>query len=153
MLRHTDQQGREQLIAEMSDSHLKNTINMLLRNLGACKAILNNGSSADSKGFMSPFARKLYSLPDPEDVKEQAEDVAGQLMLKLPFYIMELLLREKLADYVLEVAEKLRTIIGRSTEFVKPMKASPFFLNGGDIVSDDFSNEFDSTLDEWGGEV
>lgn len=48
MKKHLTADGESKFIAEMTDSHLKNTVTLLLNNAQACKALINSGSGSES---------------------------------------------------------------------------------------------------------
>lgn len=99
---HQEKTGEITMIAELKNQHLKNIVEMHLRNLKAAKDVID----CDTK--VSKFEQVLYGF-DPKMNEKQARKIIDNSMAMLPSYIMECMIRG--FDY----GSKLRDILGRAT--------------------------------------
>lgn len=104
-MKHVTRQGVEMDVREMADSHLVNTVNMVLDKLGDAKVALE---AKDSK-FLRLAGEQAHD-------QEAAARYVTSATKALPGYIYEMVLRD--LD-VKPVGEKLRGVLGRSAQAPK----------------------------------
>lgn len=102
---HTTGDGRTLLIAQMTDKHLGNTVNLLFRRVAELRDL------AEVAPSMSPFSRALYGVT--EINPEEAGRVVAQAVRKLYPYIAELVLRGN-NTYIEDTSDNLRQIMERT---------------------------------------
>lgn len=78
---HKTAEGRKLLIAQMTDIHLTNTINLMCKNYNEYKKLL---------GMTVTLEMKLMGIKNDQDATEGR---MSQILLTLPFYIYEATLR------------------------------------------------------------
>lgn len=103
--KHVTIEGKEMMICEMSDGHLKNHINLLLNNAEACKRLIQLGSGEETVTEM------IYGISRKQQVN-QAKLKIKLIYSKAPAYIMEGVIRGM--DY----SERLREVFDRNKEQV-----------------------------------
>jgi hypothetical protein len=104
MLYHTTRTGDRVAIAQMSDSHLFNTVRLIIRRLNEARIILENPQEC------STVAKVLYGNAS-KQMKDQARDTIKSLYEILPHYVLELELRSGVPD---SIRSSLQEAIGRN---------------------------------------
>lgn len=86
MLKHKSKNGQVKLIAEMDDSHLKNTINFHIDKLQMAKSVLRNDQQ-DDEFFSSLYGSSFMNINDAKNITQNFEE-------KISGYIYEATLRQ-----------------------------------------------------------
>jgi hypothetical protein len=105
--KHRTKEGQEMLIAEMDDSHLINTLLLMLDNLSKFRSALD-----DPNQSVDPLTARLNSRTR-IDVDTAATYIRAGLEKAQP-YLAELFLRGMEMGQVPEVRKRLRFVAGRS---------------------------------------
>lgn len=119
---HTTIEGRKILISELSDDHLKNTIEMFFRHLKAASNIIN--AKAEDTRRIDLVGSGLTV----KNFKKQAEQKISEVLEQLPFYIYESSIRG------IHYTEKLQEVHDR--------KAKSEYFSGADFGLLDVPDNF-----------
>jgi len=84
---HRTKDGQDMLVSEMEDSHLVNTIKMIIKNMQAAKNIIDQELKATDSYAL------LNGMPDSKEARGKAKAFLKQSPQKLEMYIFELFLR------------------------------------------------------------
>lgn len=93
---HYDKHGNKTLLAELSNGHLSNIIELAIKKLKAAWTVLNeiDKPSSERGKAASSFMKKVYDLPDIDDAGDRALEMVDNVMAILPGYMFEAWLRE-----------------------------------------------------------
>ena len=100
--RHTTREGAKLLIAQMSDQHLRNYVNLCFTGIRRAKEICQTGKDA------SEYERALYDLPKIDDY--EAGEAVREAIRSIYPYLAEAFLRD-----MRDVQADLIDVMGRST--------------------------------------
>lgn len=108
---HTDRQGHAMLICEMSDSHLVNTVNLLINRI--------ENLSRQTSQVRSPYMAGLYGVKEMDD--HESGEASRQIVMKLQPYLAELWLRshsDVVANAAPSLRQRLQTVLQREGQLV-----------------------------------
>lgn len=111
---HHTKEGKTMLIAQMSDSHLVNYINLVLTKVEEAQDAMHQDTDA------TEYQKRLYGIQS--ITEEDAADITREALHKLYPYLAEALIRP---DVAVIVQARLIGVIGRSSALPSGVVARP----------------------------
>lgn len=96
MKKHTTEDGRSIFVSEMPDQHLKNTVNVLINNAQAMKALIKGGAGPET------ITEIIHGVSRKQQIGVAREKVKS-IYVNLAPYIMECMIRG--IDFSKELAD------------------------------------------------
>lgn len=133
---HRTKEGDVMLVAEMEDSHLLNTIRLMLRNLAEARRI------AESGNVRSDYFATVLSGRDPKAAQRQAKEMMMGIHATVQPYIAEAALRG------IEITALLRVTYGRDKALERTAMPTALLgeLDADYEIDDEYDPEFDHGL-------
>lgn len=127
---HTTREGQKMLIASMTDAHLKNTIDLGIKNITECQKIIESDVAIRSN------LDYITSGITTENLKKEAEAKLKMYISLLPGYIFEACIRG------ISYTDKLQAIYGRKEMIdLKVSNALPDYSDSDDEYDYDENDE------------